>query len=113
MIFRRLTPIGHVMRRARRWIERKDWSQGRYDGIWTAGPCAAHAIVQTAFKLRVDHDAAIQAFADHNDLPFPRPGYTGTQRTTNWNDTPGRTKVEVLAAFRKAEAAETAPGWFG
>lgn len=113
MIFPRLTPVGRVLRRARRLIERKGWSQGRYDGTWTGGPCAASAIVKSAFKLRVDADVAVQAFADHNGLPFPRPDYTGTQRTTVWNDTPGRCEYEVLRAFRRAEAAETTPGWFG
>jgi hypothetical protein len=101
------------MREARRWIKQEGWSQGRPGGVVTGGPCAAYAVVESAIWLRVDRDAAILAFADHNDLPHPKPGYTGTQRTTAWNDTPGRTEAEVIAALRKAEAAETRPGWFG
>lgn len=111
MIFRRLTPIGRVMRSARRRLEREGWSQASRGGATGPGPCAAWAICLATHKLKdVPSDVAILAFANHNDLPFRKPDYTGSQRTTSWNDTPGRTKAEVLAAFRKAEAAETLPG---
>jgi hypothetical protein len=109
--FERLTPTGRVLRRARRMIERQGWAQGRVGGVTGSGPCAAHAIVLAARKEPVDSDVVMAAFADHNELPYRRPGYSPTQRTTSWNDTLGRTEEEVLAAFRAAEAVETTSGF--
>jgi hypothetical protein len=105
--FERLTPTGHALRRARRLIERKGWAQGSHNGVRGPGPCAAQAIVLAARKEPVNFEVVLAAFATHNDLPYRRAGYSPTQRTTTWNDTLGRTKDEVLAAFEVAEAAET------
>lgn len=104
--FASLTPTGRALRRARRLIQRKGWSQGSYKGVQGPGPCAAHAIVQTAPKELMPVETVMYAFANHNDLPFSRPGNDPTQRTTIWNDTLGRTREEVIAAFKVAEAVE-------
>ncbi len=113
----RLTPVGRRLRDARKAIEKKNWSQGRTDGVRTGGPCAAAAITYHAGRRGrkkanyATPDEAMRAFADHNSLPYPKPDYSPTQRTTAWNDTLGRTREEVLAAFRNAEAWERRPMW--
>lgn len=108
--FVRLTPTGRVLRDARRMIQRKGWAQGRAGGASGPGPCAAWAICKSSWKGKgkgPSSEQVLAAFANHNDLPYPRPDYNPTQRTTVWNDTLGRTKVEVIEAFLAAEAAET------
>ena len=88
---------------ARNLIDREGWAQKR-DGKWwrenDGGKCASNAILRTAGEC--SDLAAWDVFRDVNGIG-PR-----SADLFAWNDAPGRTKEEVLAAFDAAIAA-TAP----
>jgi hypothetical protein len=84
-----------ALRKARSYLVKHGWTQGNYMDAMGAC-CAAGAI----YRVR-GGDVAMDAICS---LGIP----TDACSITFWNDAPGRTKAEVLAAFTAAiEAAES------
>lgn len=89
-----MTTTHEVLVAARNLIDRGGWIQGAV--LTSDGRCAVGALRDTGGAL------------DTNDEPFWILRRQVGTALSRWNDTPGRTKAEVLAAFDKAIAA-TAP----
>lgn len=86
--------IPHVLRAAAERIERDGWCQGKpTDGTRC---CAVRAIVM-AGESSFGTSLAIEAVRDFIGC--------NTYGVIHWNDTPGRTVDEVLAALRSAADA--------
>jgi NAD-dependent dihydropyrimidine dehydrogenase PreA subunit len=100
-----------IMQRAKGLIQRNGWARGdeeAFDPDRQAGYCVATACVAACSKAELDagHERALVLhFKAANGIDPYAP-------IADWNDAPGRTKAEMLAAFDKAIAtgAESA-GW--
>jgi len=92
------------LRRAADLIEEHGWVQGEY-GNKRKGYCVIGALGREALPMTY-HDAVVRLDAA---LPDTFPEKTSRfQRLVEWNDTPGRTRDEVLQLFRKAAGDEQA-----
>lgn len=87
---------------AKGWIQR-DWARNLAgDSVLWSDPAATHfcsmgAIGRMAGDSSALREGAREAFMDANDLE---------RAVADWNDAPGRTQAEVLAAFDKAIAEQ-------
>ena len=91
--------VHEVLVAARNLIDREGWTQNHYGrpgrGFCVYGACGA-----------AEHGSALcGGYGPAEDVMRK---VLGAPQLAAWNDTPGRTKAEVLAAFDKAIAA-TAP----
>lgn len=100
-----MTPV-EVLRKAKALIEERGWTQGEYvsrDGAHCArGACyvASGSHVLPMYPVGHIDDSA-------NDAQYALASAIGKEllhSVSDWNDEPGRTKKEVLAAFDKAIA---------
>lgn len=90
-----------VLIAARALIEKpENWAQGINARLSSPPHCAGAALIKAKTGERLEDDALAAAFQ------ALRPAISGD--IVQWNDTPGRTHSEVLAAFDKAIAAEQA-----
>ncbi len=93
-----MSAVADVMNGAADLIERDGWAQGQYLNVHTGGRCADGAI--TAAGVGVTYYVRNQAREVLR-------AYIGGNAPVIWNDVPGRTKAEVVAALRAA--AKDAP----
>ncbi len=96
-----MSAVADVLNAAADLIERDGWCQGRFiGGVDGRERCVSQAIFDATLAgpgtVLVFHDART-VFANRIDA----------DTTWAWNDTPGRTRVEVVAALRAA--AKDAP----
>ena len=87
--------VADVLHRAADLIERRGWRQGAARMSNRHCYCALDALEAVCS----DRPGQVAAFSVLIDT-------LGVSSLTGWNDTPGRTKAEVVAAFR--DAAERA-----
>jgi len=107
-----LKSVADYLADTREYIDQKGWTQGRYRDLNTGAVCSLGGIQQvlvqdgvdlsTGQGLRLFHTVA-EAFAK-----VVRTRISSTATIAVWNDTPTRTKQEVLDAFAKAEKIERA-----
>ena len=108
-----------VLRKAKQAVIELGWQQGQYRKTETEGPCCAlgACLVAVGAKLRRGYSGIDEYSADPETMEaFVRARRllekaVGGVVVWKWNDTPGRTQDEVLAAFDRAialaEAART------
>lgn len=97
-----------VLVAARNYLEREGWAQGHWPdfGEWIYPPDSPNATCASNVLKRLECDEPERWKARRELLKAI--GRDDVADIFRWNDTPGRTKAEVLAAFDKAIAA-TAP----
>ena len=97
-----------VLVKARNLLDRDGWTQGRFGDV--GGPyCARGALVVAAGAPRPATVPPSRHCGALNSAYHLLQLIVGVETIgADWNDTPGRTKEEVLAAF-DAAIAETAP----
>jgi hypothetical protein len=92
------------LRAAAEVLERDGWTQGVYHDLESGCRCAQGALdsIYGAHEAEGSYDQAVEEAAnDHLAAVI------GTPRIISWNDEPGRTADEVIAALRAAaDAAE-------
>lgn len=107
--FNHLSPTTRAIRKARKIIERKGWTQGSARGVYVpGGECAASALIRGARHLGLHDDAVLETFADRVGLPSVAKygDMSPTQRVVTWNDTLGLDETTVIEVLRKAERVE-------
>ncbi|WIF20579.1 hypothetical protein SEA_JFLIX2_89 [Rhodococcus phage Jflix2] len=100
------------LRRAADLIEKHGWIQGDY-GDMSQGYCAIGALSRAALATASDgtYDGSLHLLEAAIPTTFPDNPNTWSgkfSRVVEWNDTPGRTREEVLQLFRKAAGDEQA-----
>lgn len=96
-----MSAAADVLNGAADLIERDGWVQGSAASIGPAR-CAGIAIDRTAQRLDTNGYPVVCGFAKFLGLD----GFA-TAEIINWNDTPGRTKADVVAALRAAAERAT------
>lgn len=87
-----------VLLEAAALIERDGWAQHIGFDPETGGRCAL-------FAIRDAHDALRPGEGDYDSAPSDLlRDHLGTRFVSTWNDAPGRTMDEVVAALRSAAA---------
>lgn len=97
--------IAKALQQAAKLIEEKGWIQGSY-GDHVHGFCSIGALGTVT-----DHETyypATQVLAGAVPEEFCPQLKPSIQRIIEWNDTPGRTRSEVVQLFRKAAGDEQA-----
>jgi hypothetical protein len=89
--------VAAVLDRAADLIEERGWIQGRCKD--ETGICALHAI-----DLATPDDDDDEMYWHTSEAVWQRVGWN----ITGWNDAPGRTAAEVIAALRAAAESERA-----
>lgn len=92
-----------LLRRARERLVRFGWVQGRY-GYSSVGHCAIGALYGD--RLRVPDGTDVFAGEGFLEDAIGAPG-----TVVAWNDKPGRTAAEVLAAYDDAIAIAESAEW--
>lgn len=93
-------PCSDILNEAADLIEKFGWIQGNY-GAEECGYCALGAILAVDF----DDDYSIHSFNNYIQDNHPDMNLGAVE----WNDTPGRTKEEVISTLRKAAAYVSVP----
>jgi hypothetical protein len=104
------TSVATTLRKAAQWLEEHDWCQGVMGHRY-----GTHSTTYGSILRKIDPTAccaigAIVIVADDYELHWARlvlGRYVGNN-VSSWNDAPGRTKAEVIAAMRAAADAEEA-----
>lgn len=107
--FSKLSPTDRAIRKARKIIERKGWTQGSAKGVYVpGGECAASALIRGARRHGLHDDVVLGTFADRVGLPTVAKygNMSPTQRVVSWNDTLGLDETTVIEVLRKAEKVE-------
>lgn len=94
-----------VLVKARNYIDQKGWAyrRGGWEREQPTGRCAMNAV--TCEEVRADRETESGAL----NLLAEAAGLTDLIEIPSWNDAPGRTKAEVLAAFDAAISATAPP----
>jgi hypothetical protein len=100
-----------ILLRAVEEIQNRGWCQGRLKAVMryiTDPPdmplgavCLTGAVRQASFDA-VYADPRLPNFSPYNTALLMVCGVIGTKQIVSWNDQPGRTKEEVIAALRTA-----------
>lgn len=94
--------------RAKALIENGKWYPGEKDQLKANDPkcnCAFTAIYRATGRNKEQSDLSCKVFEKLNGI-FPK-DHIPKWNIVFWNDTPGRTKNEVLAAFDRAIEGST------
>lgn len=95
-----MSAVADVLNGAADLIERDGWCQRKYRGA-DGEHCVTDALMRAAGTKPGDtgSGAQLDLYSDACLAVYP---FTGGWGLPSWNDTPGRTKAEVVAALRAA-----------